>query len=169
MAKLLQKCVFTLASSLALTSCSTDPEESEIDSRPQVSTIRITNTASALTAERMFVEQNQDGLIETLTERQEEDLLEGGVLIDEGDRYTFEPDPDLWTVAALLGEPGVPIARVHNAIHALLFANNVTWCGGEIRGTEFVHEYMEEFKEEFETYEEYEQSIADYVDCGTGE
>ncbi|MFE1101226.1 hypothetical protein ACFW4K_11945 [Nocardiopsis alba] len=165
----MQKFIFTLVCSLALASCGTDLEESEIDSRPQVSKIRVTNTASAHTAERMFVEQNQDDLIGTLTERQEEDLLEGGVLIDEGDRYTFEPDPDLWTVAALLGEPGVPIARVHNAIHALLFANNVTWCGGEIRGTEFVYEYVDNFDGEFETYEEYEQSISDYVDCGTGE
>jgi hypothetical protein len=152
-----------------LTACSVDTETQDATHSPPVSKLRINQTVSSYTVERMFIENDQDEIIERTTERQYDDLVEVGALIDDGEHYTFEPDPNSWTAANLLGEPGVPISRVHNAIQAILFANNVTWCGGETRGTEFVYEYVEEFEGKFDTYEEYEQSIADYVDCGTGE
>ncbi|MET9797375.1 hypothetical protein ACFW3Z_18515 [Nocardiopsis alba] len=136
---------------------------------PDVDAEQLNQLASAYTVERIFIEQDQEEIIDSTTERQYDDLIEVGALLKGEGEYIFNPDSSSWEAAATLSDRGVPIARIYNALDAILFANNVTWCGGEIRGTEFVHEYMEEFKEEFDTYEEYEQSIADYVDCGTGE
>ncbi|MEU3023906.1 hypothetical protein ACFW3Z_18530 [Nocardiopsis alba] len=130
---------------------------------------QLNQLVSAYTVERIFIEQDQEEIIDSTTERQYDDLVEVGALIEDEGEYIFDPDSTSWEAAATLSDRGVPIARIYNALDAILFANNVNWCGEEVQGTDFVHEYVHTFDGAFDTYAEYEQSIADYVDCGTGE
>ena len=46
--------------------------------------------------------------------------------------------------------------------------NEVTWCGEAVEAEEFVEDYMDEFAGTLDSHEAYEESVVDYVDCGTG-
>lgn len=123
-----------------------------------------------LTLERMFAEHDPTEIVANASDRTKNDLLEGGVLVEEDDRYRLETDPATWTVTGGLGgEGGVLLSHVNNAMNALLWENDVTWCGYEVVGREFVSSYVGSHRDAYDTQQEYEESIADYVDCGTGE
>lgn len=51
----------------------------------------------------------------------------------------------------------------------VLEASKVDWCGEPMKGYEFSDLYLDSYWGAFDTREEYVASIADYVDCGTGE
>ncbi len=122
-----------------------------------------------LTLERMFVEEESPEIIANASDRTRESLLEGGALIEEDNQYRLETDPAKWTVAEGLGDDGLLPRHVDNAMNALLWENEVTWCDHRMIGRDFVSSYIELYNGKFDTREEYEKSIADYVDCGTGE
>ncbi|WP_435105220.1 hypothetical protein [Nocardiopsis synnemataformans] len=125
--------------------------------------------AMLLTLERMFAEQDSEEIFANASDRAKNDLLEGGVLVEEDGRYWLETDPAAWTVAEGLGDDGLLPRHVDNAMNSLLWENEVTWCGYEAIGREFVSSYVNTYQDAFETQEQYLTSIADYVDCGTGE
>ncbi|MEE2039140.1 hypothetical protein Q8791_18150 [Nocardiopsis sp. CT-R113] len=121
-----------------------------------------------LVLERMLTEEDPAEIVGSATEDARSALLEGGAVVDDGHGYRVETDPAAWTVADHLGEEGVRRGSVDDAMDALLWENEVTWCGGEVVGRDFVHTYMDTYQEAFDTREEYRESIAGYVDCGTG-
>ena len=121
------------------------------------------------TLERMFIEENASEIISNTSDRTRKSLLEGGALIEEDNQYRLETDPAEWTVAEGLGDDGLLTRHVDNAMNALLWENEVTWCDHGMVGRDFVSSYIELYNGKFDTREEHEKSIADYVDCGTGE
>lgn len=121
-----------------------------------------------LTLERMFSEENSEEIISSTSGKTKNALLEGGVLVEEGGRYTLETDSAEWTVAEGLGGNGLLPRHVDNAMSALLWENDVAWCGYQEPGRDFVSRYMNTYEAAFETQEDYLRSIENYVDCGNG-
>ena len=121
------------------------------------------------TLERILTEEDSSEVIANTSDRTKESLLEGGTLIEEDNKYRLETDLAKWTVAEGLGDDGLLPRHVDNAMNALLWENEVTWCDHGMVGRDFVSSYIELYNGKFDTREEHEKSIADYVDCGTGE
>ncbi|MEU0241625.1 hypothetical protein ABZ234_28390 [Nocardiopsis sp. NPDC006198] len=122
-----------------------------------------------LTLERMFAESDPAEIVGEASEDTRSALLEGGAVVEDGQGTRVETDPAEWTVADHLGEQGIRLASVDNAMDALLWENDVTWCGGAaVAGRDFVHDYLDTHEGAFDTQEEYLESIADHVDCGSG-
>ncbi|WP_433699433.1 hypothetical protein [Nocardiopsis sp. CA-288880] len=122
-----------------------------------------------LTLERMFAEGDPAEILGEASEDTRSALLEGGAVVEDGPGFRVETDPAGWTVADHLGEQGVRPGGVDNAMDALLWENDVTWCGGAaVAGRDFVHAYLDTHEGAFDTQEEYLESIADHVDCGSG-
>ncbi|QKW31736.1 hypothetical protein HUT17_01195 [Nocardiopsis flavescens] len=143
-------------------------EEAEASRGPHAEWVQ--RTVRAFTLERMFVEQDPDPVTPHAGDRPREVLAEAGVLVEDGEGARVETDPDLWSSS--LGEglsgDGPLLQEVDQALADFLRENTVTWCGPEVSGDTFVDSYPGSGGDSFDTHEEYEADIADYVDCGDG-
>lgn len=93
-------------------------------------------------------------------------FLESGLFSESGDGYvvntdmsTTEAGRDMYGGAAMVGQV---------ISDTLWSSDDVDWCGDPISGQNFADEYFDEFYGDFSSEEEYIASIADYVDCGSG-
>lgn len=95
-------------------------------------------------------------------------LLNTRVVMIEEESYSVETTRTEWDITRGPGG-GDSISAVDSALAFMMKGNDVSWCGEDLSGREFVRNYMGLHEESFETNEQYEESIADYVDCGTGD
>ncbi|QKW31815.1 hypothetical protein HUT17_01645 [Nocardiopsis flavescens] len=57
---------------------------------------------------------------------------------------------------------------IDDTLAEILESNTIDWCGKEENAFDFARSYKDGFSGEFDSQEEYRESIADYVDCGDG-
>ncbi|MFD6099136.1 hypothetical protein ACFVWN_26670 [Nocardiopsis flavescens] len=114
----------------------------------------------------MFTETGSEEVLGATDERSLDVLLESGVVrpVEDGQGHEVVLDKGEWEADGGAGS----LRRLDGALGGALWANEVTWCGDPVDGETFVNAYTEEFTESLDTHEEYEASIADYVDCGDG-
>ncbi|WP_306371405.1 hypothetical protein [Nocardiopsis sp. CC223A] len=120
---------------------------------------------SVETLNRMFAETGSEEVLGNTDERSQDVLLESKVVrpVENGEGHEVVLDKDQWDIDAI-GR----LNRLDAALGGAMWPNEVTWCGDPVDGETFVNAYTEEFEDVFDTHEEYEGSIADYVDCGDG-
>lgn len=162
-----------LLSGLVLASCSAEESgsASSPDSSPgeeadpeYVSSFWVEREVRVRTLDRMLTENDPDEVVANIDDESMERLSDVGVVIQDGGGYRVILDEGEWRSHA------VPtLNQLDQALANAMHPNEVTWCGETVDGEEFVDAYTDEFRDALDTYEEYEQSIADYVDCGTGE
>lgn len=155
--------VVAVAFCLALSACSTPEAEPEPASglpEGYVSVQWIEREVRIHTLDRMFGEQDSVQVVANAGPTRD-DLLDGGILVEEGEGYAVELDKDLW-------DDDIHLARADGALGNAMYHNEVTWCGGTVSGEDFVDAYMDEHEGSFDTHEEYTASVVDYVGCGTG-
>lgn len=152
---------------LLLTGCSApdaDPD-SESDTEAEATTpfipvFWLEREVRVHTLVRMFAEGDSNEVIAN-TGPTRDALFDAGVVREEGDGYVVELDKDTWDTSLNLG-------RIDGALGSAMRRNEVTWCGDAVEGEEFVEDYMDEFWQTLDTFDAYEASVIDYVDCGTG-
>ncbi|MFD3684043.1 hypothetical protein ACFWTE_04355 [Nocardiopsis sp. NPDC058631] len=140
----------------------------EEGARPRTDPEWVRQQVRILVLERMFTETDSAEIVGNASEDTRNTLLESGAVVEDGQGFRVETDPVAWTVAEHLGEQGVRRGSVDDAMDALLGENDVAWCGSGVDGRDFVHNYMDTYEGAFDTREEYLESIADHVDCGSG-
>ncbi|MDE3725123.1 hypothetical protein PWG71_27395 [Nocardiopsis sp. N85] len=120
---------------------------------------------SVRTLDRMFVETGSEEVLGDTDEWSRGILLESKVVrpVEGGEGHEVVLDKDRWDIDAVNR-----LSRLDAALNGALWPNEVTWCGDPVDGEAFVDAYTEEFEGVFDTTEEYEASVADYVDCGDG-
>ncbi|MFE1101232.1 hypothetical protein ACFW4K_11975 [Nocardiopsis alba] len=143
----------------------------------QVSALWIEREIRLYTLDRMIDEAGSDEVLVNMGGTRES-LFDNGVIVTESgedavvdweagyqdgdlEGFVVELDKDAWN-------EGAPLAKVDSALNDAMRHNEVTWCGDTVTGEEFVEAYMDEHQEAFDTYDEYTESVIDYVDCGTG-
>jgi hypothetical protein len=123
---------------------------------------------SVQTLDRMFAETGSEEVLGNTDERSLETLVESKVVrpVEAGEGHEVVLDEGQWDTEAIdaINAQG----HLDGALNGALWSNEVTWCGEPVDGETFVNAYTEEFEDAFDTYEEYEASISDYVDCGDG-
>ncbi|MBQ1083478.1 hypothetical protein [Nocardiopsis sp. B62] len=148
---------------LILTGCSTPDTgagaEPEVTT-PHVSVFWVEREVRMRTLDRMFTEGDSDAVIAN-TGRTRDVLFDAGVVHEEGDGYRVELDTDTW-------DTSLNLSRIDGALGNAMRQNEVTWCGDAVEAEDFVEDYMGEFWETLDTFDAYEASVIDYVDCGTG-
>lgn len=171
-----------LVAGAALSGCGKADIEAESAPDPglaedQVSALWIEREIRLHTLDRMIDEAGSDEVLVNMGGTRES-LFDNGVIVTEsgedavvdweagyqdGDLEGFmvQLDKDAWN-------EGAPLAKVDSALNDAMYHNEVTWCGETVTGEEFVDAYMDEHQEAFDTYDEYTESVIDYVDCGTG-
>ncbi|WP_306367703.1 hypothetical protein [Nocardiopsis sp. CC223A] len=127
-------------------------------------------TVQTFTLERMFAEQDADVLVANAGDDARDVLVDAWILVEDGEEWRVETDPGEWSpdLSEGLGGPGPLITQVYDGLYHFMRTNTVTWCGSEVSGIDFVSAYPGRDGESFETLEEYEEDIAEYVDCGSG-
>lgn len=152
---------------LLLSSCSKQdpgPEQKTLDSPSSEWILRHTKI---FTFERM-IHEHPEQVLENTGDSGVDQLIEAGVLAKEGDIYTVETSTNKWNTSEDLSSD-THINNIDFTLNVILDNNNVTWCGYSISGKDFVRNYTDLHEGSLASYEEYKKSIADYVDCGTGE
>ncbi|WP_304452336.1 hypothetical protein [Nocardiopsis sp. YSL2] len=139
-----------------------DPEESA--SPEYVSFFWIERGVRVHTLDRMMTEGTPEEVLDNIDDTSRERLLDTRVIQEVDDGYRVELNEDEWDPEAVTF-----LNVLDSALEAAMSHNEVTWCGEPVTGEEFIEGYTDEFREAFDSHEEYEESIADYVDCGTGE
>ncbi|MDT0331916.1 hypothetical protein [Nocardiopsis lambiniae] len=160
--------VLLFAGACAPTGGEGDPPVEEVTSvGPHAEWVR--QVVRTFTLERMFIEQDPDTLTADTGDGPRDVLVEAGVLVEDGEGLRVESDPADWALSdeGLSGD-GPLISHVNQALADFMRVNTVTWCGPEVPGDVFVSAYPGSDGDAFETRDEYEADIADYVDCGTG-
>ncbi|XKK41500.1 hypothetical protein HFP72_15000 [Nocardiopsis sp. ARC36] len=160
-----------LASSLILSACTSgDAEAPPGDAAPEESPspeyipyFWVEREVRVRTLDRMMTEGDPQEVADNTGDLVER-LFATGIVQEGEDGYRVELDKDEWTPEAV-----TLVNRLDSALAAAMEGNEVAWCGEPMAGDEFVEGYTDEFWEAYETAEEYEESITDYVDCGTGE
>lgn len=152
---------------LFLFSCSNQEKEPEQAPLASPSNEWVLRHAKVSTLERMAHEYPEQVFNET-KEFEMNQLLEAGILTKEGELYEVEKNINHWNTSE---DPSrdTHINNIDFTLTLILESNEVTWCGDSISGKDFVLDYTNIHEDSFSSYEEYEKSIADYVDCGTGE
>ncbi len=163
--------VLALVPTLLLTSCTPEgPEESippgqEGESSPSyVSFIWVERQLMVATLDRMFIENGGEEVMDNIDEDSKK-ILEDARIIRQGeDGHHVESNENEWW-------PGTApsLNQLDQALYNSLYPNEITWCEEVVNGEDFVDSYTKKFQQAFDTVEEYELSISDYVDCGTGE
>ncbi|SHK84907.1 hypothetical protein SAMN05421803_13720 [Nocardiopsis flavescens] len=163
------RCSAVAAVVLPLMACGavgTPEEPAEPVERTVVTLSWVKREVSVLTLERMFAETGSEEVLGNTDELSVERLLESGAArpVEGGEGHEVVLDKAEWrTDEAVNG-----LRRLDGALGGVMWANEVSWCGEAVDGETFVNAYTEEFTKAFDTHEEYEASIADYVDCGEG-
>ncbi|MFE6307091.1 hypothetical protein [Nocardiopsis sp. NPDC057823] len=114
--------------------------------------------------DRMILEQGEDGVLGSSGEDYEI-LVEHGILTEEQDGYRVEQDPGKWSPWE---EVWSDVDSIDDSLAGILEANTIDWCGEEQNAFDFARSYKDRFSGEFDSQEEYRESIAEYVDCGDG-
>ena len=161
----------TVLSSLMLSACTSEGGEEptgtrgaeESPSPAYVSYYWVEREVQVLTLDRMMSEGDPQMVVDNTGDLSER--LFATHIIQEGeDGYRVELNKDEWTPEAVTS-----INHMDSALTAAMSGNEVTWCGEPIAGDDFVEGYTDRFWEAYDARSEYEESITDYVDCGTGE
>jgi hypothetical protein len=152
-----------------LAGCGGDSPEntpSEPVERSGVTFLWMKREVSVRTLDRMFAETGSEEVLGGTDERSVENLLASGVVrpVGAGEGHEVVLDKGEWDTDDVAGA----LRRLDGALGGAMWANEVTWCGEPVDGEAFVDAYTEEFEDVFDTHEEYEASVADYVDCGDG-
>ncbi|WP_143832083.1 hypothetical protein [Nocardiopsis sp. CNR-923] len=93
-------------------------------------------------------------------------LLSSGAIAEIDGGYRVAVDSDEWDLGS---GSGVSESEVIQAMVLALEVNEVDWCGGSMNGYEFSELYLDSYWEDFDSHEEYVESIEEYVACGSGE
>ncbi|WP_285731552.1 hypothetical protein [Nocardiopsis sp. ATB16-24] len=152
---------------LLLSSCSKQEQEYEQRALESPSNEWILRHTKIFTFERMIHEYPEQ-VLDNTGDSGVDQLLKAGVLAKEGDIYKVETSTNKWNTSEDLSSD-THINNIDFTLNVILNNNNVTWCGDSISGKDFVRNYTDLHEGFSASYEEYEKSIADYVDCGTGE
>jgi hypothetical protein len=64
--------------------------------------------------------------------------------------------------------PGGGHDQMASALGDTLEASQVTWCGEDVKGSVFAEDYVDAHYGEFDSRQEYVESIEEYVACSTG-
>ncbi len=155
--------VVAVSAGLALTGCSdsgsaTEPAAEETSDH--ISAFWVEREVRVRTLDRMFTEGDSNEVMENTGELRDR-LFESRIVREEGDGYVVELDEDEW-------DTSINLSRIDGALNDAMYRNEVTWCGDPVNGEEFVDAYVDEFGEALDSFEAYEESVVDYVDCGTG-
>jgi hypothetical protein len=146
-------------------SCSPTEEESEpsaAENAPVVPIERVVFEAQALTLERMFAESDPEEVFANTDNTDAKETLEDlGVISVTDGVHSVETNFSAWN-----NEFGSTV-ELESALNDVLEDNEVTWCGNTTSGREFVEEYIDLYWGSFDTREQYRESFAEYVDCGT--
>lgn len=158
---------------LSTSACSTEQSNSDPEHTPTeddffVDIEDVKRQARTQTLRRMIEEGDPGEVIEKTGEEPSEILINTGVINIEESEYYIETDRTKWNITADLSQK-TSISAVDSSLAFAMRRNNVNWCEGSLSGSEFVRIYMDDHEDSFSSYEEYEKSISDYVDCGTGE
>ncbi|WP_306367708.1 hypothetical protein [Nocardiopsis sp. CC223A] len=118
----------------------------------------------------MFAEQDADVLIANAGDEARDVLVDARVLVEDGEEWRVETDEREWFISGREGaDDSAPLlVRVRDGLYLFMRTNTVTWCAVERPGYDFAMDYPGTGGESFETLEEYEEDIAEYVDCGSG-
>lgn len=173
--------VLALAAGLVLSGCSTsEPEPEPTSGLPEdyVPVQWVEREVRLYTLDRMIDEAGSDEVLVNMGETREH-LFDYGVIVPEGggeadvdwdsgyedgdlEGFVVELDKDTW-------HEDVHLAKVDGSLGNAMNHNEVTWCEETVGGDDFVKAYKEQYEDVFDSQEEYTASVADYVDCGTGE
>ncbi|MFD3684047.1 hypothetical protein ACFWTE_04375 [Nocardiopsis sp. NPDC058631] len=161
----------TTLSCLILSACTSGgPEEpsdtpgaEESPSPTYVSYFWVEREVRVRALDRMMTEGDPQEVVDNTGDLVER-LFATGIIQEGENGYRVELDKDEWTPEAVTF-----VNRLDSGLAAAMKGNEVTWCGDPLPGDEFVRGYTDEFWEAYDTAEEYEESVANYVDCGTGE
>lgn len=115
------------------------------------------------TLERMFAENGEEEVIKNIEEDSMKMLTDARIIRPTAKGYYVETNEREWRL-----KTAPSINRLDQALYNSFYPNEVTWCEENMNGEDFIDSYTREFQQAFDTVEEYEESIADYVDCGTG-
>lgn len=119
------------------------------------------------TLQRMMQEEDPRVLLENSGAESSEVLLGAGVVVVDGHSYSVETNRMKWDISVEF-DLDYSISDVDSALTFVMVDNDVTWCGDILSGYDFVRDYMDMNSKSFETHEEYNESIADYVNCNDG-
>ncbi|MFJ6017798.1 hypothetical protein ACIQFP_00490 [Nocardiopsis alba] len=155
--------IIALSIVLALAGCSSaepePPPDTEYTSE-LVSVFWVERQVRVVALDRMFTEGDPDEIVENIGEERER-LFESRIVQETDDGYVVELDEDAWDTT-------IDFSRIDGALNDAMYHNEVTWCGDDVTGEEFVDAYMDVFQGAFDTHDAYEASVADHVDCGDG-
>lgn len=119
------------------------------------------------TLQRMMQEEDPRVLLENSGTESSEVLLGAGVVVVDGHSYSVETNRMKWDISTEF-DLGYSISGVDSALTFAMVNNDVTWCGDILSGYDFVRDYVDMNSKSFETHEEHNESIADYVNCNDG-
>ncbi|WP_285734087.1 hypothetical protein [Nocardiopsis sp. ATB16-24] len=162
--------ILTLTPALLLTSCSiedpgegTPREPTDKPSSSYVSFIWVERQLMVATLERMFTENGEEEVIKNIEEDSMKMLTDARIIRPKTEGYYVETNEREWRL-----KTAPSLNQLDQALYNSFYPNEVTWCEENMNGEDFIDSYTREFQQAFDTVEEYEESIADYVDCGTG-
>jgi hypothetical protein len=135
------------------------PEAEESASEEYIPRSWVEREARVRTLDRMMTEGDSEEVVDNTGDLRER-LLDTRVVQGDGDGYRVELDKGEWDTDAVTFTN-----HLDSALAAAVAANEVTWCEETTPGDEFVHAYLDEYWEAFDTEEEYVESIDAYVDC----
>lgn len=141
------------------------PESNETEERSIVPRDYVLLDAQAILLERMILEEGHDEIFSNVgddSQKVREELLRLEVISIEGEECHVETDISQWNLETNW------MARVEPKINDVIHANEVTWCDSSIGGGEFIENYFTYYWGDYSTREEYQESIAEYIDCGYG-
>lgn len=122
-----------------------------------------------LTLERMLDENDPQEVIDNADPTAEERLQVAGILIGEGPDLRVQNDRHEWNFGEGPGVDDIHPRLVDSALTEVMRTNSIMWCdSGELPADTFVASYIRAYEGSYESPEQYEASIEDYVDCGTG-
>ncbi|MFC9939517.1 hypothetical protein [Nocardiopsis alba] len=175
-------CLFSLTVFLSLAGCST-PEEVEgedysAQEQEEVFIARtwVINTARVHVLDRMLEVDPESMAVlgdaeapfresgELVWETNVDLFLEAGLLLEGEDGYRVDTELSMADAGRNVDLSG---DHMEGALGDTLRASTVTWCDEEKRGVDLAQEYYEGHYEDFDTHEEYEEDIVEYVKCGT--
>ncbi|MEV2279393.1 hypothetical protein AB0I72_27835 [Nocardiopsis sp. NPDC049922] len=173
-----------------ISACEFTEEQSSEDDSPSseasgeyVTKIWASATINAYVLQEMFARDEDGSVMENIRDYYEERrefeeaeglahfdgmeiLLSSGAIAEIDGGYRVAVDSDEWDLGS---GSGVSESEVIQAMVLALEVNEVDWCGDPMNGYEFSEFYLDSYWEDFDSHEEYVESIEEYVTCGSGE
>lgn len=125
----------------------------------------ITRVVRVSVLQRLIQENGSEEVMGNAHYPSEERLQEGGVLVGESSDQRVQVDRGQWNLGF---DVGITSGAMDGALADFMRTNTVTWCGGERPADDFVESYIRSHEGQYRDVAEYEASIEDYVDCGSG-